>query len=1736
MRKIAYIILTITMLTLLAACGEEEEQISAEPVFEGLAVEGRDPVQDGELAPYRVEKNADITVELAFSNPDNVEFNTVRIEGTTYRAHRFSEDSTPTNLVLTLSAGRMTGEETYEVEEIEYIDEEGVKSISVAEDNAYTLFVMRSTPSAVFGDLSTDTESIGFEISVDDPDATLISATLEIIHEDEGVLEERSVTLDTDFFSYTFENLQSDTTYDLRIVADYETDDPEVDGGELQDIVIAEATGVTTDAKPEPVASILNPRVEETSFTFDLTLEDPGEVIETDSLRAEVYHDDELCGACEVDFDSMEDIRIDGLLNNNTYDLRIFVDYDLNDGEGIQEDVMLASTEFTTPEKELADITTDIDTLSENELKLNIDASTLYESVEVEHMMLKAYDSSTDTLLKETQITSRESLFKLSGLHADQGLRIVVEASYDLQDGQGYRQDIVHESTLRTPANEAPSVSISDVTLLQEGAEVNLNVNDPSGTLKEGSITLHLYEAGTDGPVQTFEGVSGTSALLEHAIVSEKAYTVEVEIDYDLRDDTGVKSGVKMDSQYIVATLDDKAPMISIDDIIMDSESVSVDYIILDNDGTIIEDGITLRVGDTEHTLQDLAAEHTVGSLFSNREYDISIEIEYDLGDGEGVRSLVIEDTVSTTAKTTPSVSIVDTDVNWNGLEYNLELEDPDSIATFNETRVLKDGTLIDTFTEGEAISGLLFDTAYTMEVVYHYDLNDGTGQETLIETFTFTTEAQDAPEVSLGEITATQEGFSFDYTFLDPDSVIDMDSLTFTYNSESEALATLEGTIHKDGLLSDTTYALTLEAEYDLGDGEGVRSLVIEDTVDTDARTEASAQSDGNTSEVGASIFEITIDDADETIVDGTLEAVLVNEAGDTLKTWQPSTGEVSLTHHALIYGETLTLTLTADIDLHDGESPEETLLLETTLEVPQYVTYDENTLSEDAFKGTLDLSELSAVITDFDTVESTIRYVDYDETIGQAYLSNQKLFYDVSGLLSDRDIELSVSATYDIGDGEETGVIYSTIIRTSANAVPTASLDITDFNADAGTIDFTAIITDPDSVRLDNSTYAKLYRQNSEGVMELYDTLLLDEEDNEYTFDGLDLDYREFYLIEIETDYYLRDGRGNHEAVNLDVDTVRIDVTPDAPESSITNVATEKGTVTFDVSVTDKHDTIEHDSLYAVLFENGTEVDRHALESHAESVTFSGLANDTEHTISVIADVDLKEASIREEETLDSHTFTSYDAAPDVSLGLDTDKGSLSADIAIADPDDTIDMDSLYAVLYENGVERGRQALDTLDENVTFTELQNNTAYTVTVEADVDYGEASIRTEEVLATESKSTPDVEAAIGFDEESTEHRIDIAISIDDPYDTIMGSEGTVRVLDESGTLKAEFENVTDGVEITLTELLSDHAYTFIFVADTDYHDGEGIVNRTLAEHTVNTDAYTEADATVTMDDVDHDSAEFTIGLDNPDALDADVTAIELHLDDALVDDIESPSVGSFTWSDLQADTAYEIVVTYEYDMLDGEGLRTGTTTETFTTDAYSEPTITIDDMDADENSVQFTVNETDPDDLNTIEAIELLMDDAVVDSIDDPTAGPHSFTDLYSDQSYTIRVMHSYDLSDGTGEQTATVTETFTTDALESPDIAIENQTFDGDDIQVDLSMLDDPDDTVSDMSLELWYDGELQETITPVSGNSTHTFEDVVMPDMEYTIILRADVDLNDANSPYEDAILDEVKLLRLS
>jgi hypothetical protein len=143
-----------------------------------------------------------------------------------------------------------------------------------------------------------------------------------------------------------------------------------------------------------------------------------------------------------------------------------------------------------------------------------------------------------------------------------------------------------------------------------------------------------------------------------------------------------------------------------------------------------------------------------------------------------------------------------------------------------------------------------------------------------------------------------------------------------------------------------------------------------------------------------------------------------------------------------------------------------------------------------------------------------------------------------------------------------------------------------------------------------------------------------------------------------------------------------------------------------------------------------------------------------------------------------------------------------------------------------------------------------------------------------------------------------------------------------------------------------------------------------------------------------------------------------ITAIELYQGETLIEALTDLSLRTF--SDLLSNNAYQIKVTYTYDLNDGVGEQELITTETVTTIAKATPEVVVDNVVPTQDSVAFDITVTDVDEVGAITAIELYQGETLIEALTDLSL--RTFSDLLSNNAYQIKVTYTYDLNDGLGE------------------------------------------------------------------------------------------------------------------
>ena len=114
--------------------------------------------------------------------------------------------------------------------------------------------------------------------------------------------------------------------------------------------------------------------------------------------------------------------------------------------------------------------------------------------------------------------------------------------------------------------------------------------------------------------------------------------------------------------------------------------------------------------------------------LLSNTTYTVKITYTYDLNDGMGARSIIKESSITTLAKSAPTIAINNSSCDKNSIYLEISKNDRDNTITEVEVDLLIDGVVVKNIKLNESctIADLLYDTQYSVRVTAYYDLNDG--------------------------------------------------------------------------------------------------------------------------------------------------------------------------------------------------------------------------------------------------------------------------------------------------------------------------------------------------------------------------------------------------------------------------------------------------------------------------------------------------------------------------------------------------------------------------------------------------------------------------------------------------------------------------------------------------------------------------------------------------------------------------------------------------------------------------------------------------------------------------------------------------------------------------------------------------------------------------------------------------------------------------------------------------
>lgn len=228
--------------------------------------------------------------------------------------------------------------------------------------------------------------------------------------------------------------------------------------------------------------------------------------------------------------------------------------------------------------------------------------------------------------------------------------------------------------------------------------------------------------------------------------------------------------------------------------------------------------------------------------LLSNTTYVVKVTYTYNLNDGLGDKITYKTLTITTNAKATPVVSIINPTKTQTGVGFEIVETDEDIVGAVTKIELYKGNQLVK---EAEnfnvrSFDGLLSNTTYTVKITYTYDLNDGAGEQTAYETLDITTNAKTTPIVEIINIRPKDVSVSFDIVRNDPDAVITKIVAGIFLNDSKISEKICNNSCSFDELLYSTEYTIQLTISYDLSDGVGSRTIKISTTTTTENYTDS--------------------------------------------------------------------------------------------------------------------------------------------------------------------------------------------------------------------------------------------------------------------------------------------------------------------------------------------------------------------------------------------------------------------------------------------------------------------------------------------------------------------------------------------------------------------------------------------------------------------------------------------------------------------------------------------------------------------------------------------------------------------------------------------------------------------------------------------------------------------------------------------------------------------------------
>ena len=1132
-----------------------------------------------------------------------------------------------------------------------------------------------------------------------------------------------------------------------------------------------------------------------------------------------------------------------------------------------------------------------------------------------------------------------------------------------------------------------------------------------------------------------------------------------------------------------------------------------------------------------------------VFNVNSYTDYEVKVNYTYDLNEGNAVVSTSNNISV-TSVKQMPTISLSLLHVTDNTVRFNINKNDINNAGNVSAIYLYSGDSYQEVSVNDLSVTNLTKNTSYKLVVIYSYDLLDDKGSQEIEASVEFKT-TKVKPTINLASAT-TINSIKINPEIIDIDNTGSLIKIELYKNGEFIEEQTSNFLF--EGLLSNNQYEAKAYYEYDINDG--TKEMIVTKTIITDAVLVPGVNINTNSSKTGIEYNVVletgaTFKNIDllkdgivvntSTTITGIFEGLLSNNqyevkvyyTYDLLDGYGQRTGSVSKT--------TLTKSLakpTVNVNITSNTSTQiignvnlvsdpdniykfinvnvykndtnvyTTDLSNISFEVTSNTEYvivvnysydlnDGNGFIEDEYVLNITSSKKTPIVTGLisniteNAAKLTVNETDVDDAgriVNMMLYQNDVLVrelssLDITDLISNTEYKVVINYAYDLGTGLKEQTTQVELEFITLKAIPTVSLDA------VTTVDSIKVV--PNITDVDNTGQLVKIELYKNGVLQ-------DSKTSDFLFEGL-LSNNSY---EVKCYYSYNINSGDKELIVTNTFKTNEKAAPNVGLS----LSSDKRSIKYNV---------ESESGVALksveLYKNGVK-----LNNVSNDNTFSNLLSNTVYEVKVTYTYDLNDGYGIRTATISDSIITKSLVVPTVGINVISNTSSKITGMVI-----TSDTDNIYKLVEVKLYLNNSLISQTNTETFSFDVL-SNTTYEIVVAYTYDLNDGNGVHEEsssTTITTSKITPTVDLNVYNIEK---YRIDYDLYIIDIEST--GSLKSIRLYQGDTFLKSlnQYDTYIDGLEKNTEYTLKVYYGYNLNNGTGDLEIQEAVTFKTLKE-----DAYYYNDLSSGKDyiEINHNLTDYDrvytlkyvkVYHENTDEL---IQTFNSFVDNKV--------------EGLLSNNQYRVEVCFAKNLNNGE---TEVVYKNYvSTQSKSTPYASI-TASSTKTTVTYDYSVQDYDNVLKSARVELYQNGTMVEI----TAIDNTFEGLLSNNEYEVRVYLTYDLNDGIGEQETYYSQVINTIELVEGSIDLEFEaTIDTLAVNFDI---EDIDNTLTVSNAEIYYAGELFDTITDLSSVLF-----INLPSNSiYTVRVNYSINLNDGNGNtnkyYEEdysTLAHEIKIL---